>query len=87
MFSFFAAAAWIITVIVSVCFALDYFSDKGGARFNWSLALAVLLWTLYSCYETFAVDPVRDNIRADLLVIYPVLIIVSGIGLIQWLKK
>jgi hypothetical protein len=88
MLNSFAPLAWVITLILAVCFVFNLLSGRGvgGARFNWVLGLAVVLWVLYSCWETFYIDPVRDNIRVDLLVIFPVFLIVTVAGLIRWLK-
>lgn len=85
MFDSFAPLAWILTLIVAVCFAFNFFPNR-GSTFNWVLALAVLLWALYSCWETFFIDPVKDNIRVDLVVIFPVLLVVTIIGLVRWIK-
>ncbi len=85
MFDSFAPSAWLITLILAVCFAFNFFSNRDG-RLNWVFALAVLLWLLYSCWETFFIDPVKDNIRVDLLLIFPVLIVATVVGLIRWLK-
>ncbi len=83
----FAPFAWIATVIVAVCFIFNLLSGGGESKagINWVLGLAVLLWILYSCWETFLVDP-QANIRVDLVVIFPVLLIVTIIGLVRWLK-
>ncbi len=88
MLNSFAPFAWFITLIFAVCLVFNLLSSGGGggARFNWILGLAVVLWALYSCWETFYIDPVRDNIRVDLVVIIPVLLIVTVGGLIRWLK-
>ena len=80
----FARFAWVVTFIVAVCFVFNLLSN-GGGTFNRSLALALLLWVLYSCYETFYIDFPRINIRVDLLVIFPVLAITTVVGLVRWL--
>ena len=80
-----AQFAWIATFIVAACFASSFLFIKSN-KFNWSLASAVLLWVLYSCYETFYIDYPRINIRVDLLLFFPVLAIVTIIGLVRWLK-
>ena len=87
MLDSFAPLAWIVTVILAGCFIFNLLSSGSTdeARFNWILGLAVLLWALYSCWETFLVDP-QANIRVDLVVIFPVLLIVTIIGLVRWLK-
>ena len=84
----FAPLAWVITFILGVCFILNLLSSRGTGRvrYNWILGLAVALWALYSCWETFYIDPVRDNIRVDLVLIIPVLLIASAAGLIRWIK-
>ncbi len=86
MLNSFAPLAWIVTLIITVCFVFSLVSSRGGAGFNWLLALAVLLWALYSCWETFFINPLEDSIRVDLVVIFPVLLIISIAGLIRWLK-
>lgn len=88
LFNSFAPLAWLVTLILTICFVFNYLSGGragGGAGINRVLALAVLLWALYSCWETFLVDP-RANIRVDLVFIIPVLLIVTVAGLVQWLK-
>ena len=79
-----AQFAWVVTCIIAVCFAFNLLSSRGGT-FNRVLALAVLLWVLYSCYETFYIDFPRMDIRVDLLVIFPVLAITTIIGVVRWL--
>jgi hypothetical protein len=80
----FAQLAWVVTVIIAMCFVSNLLSR--GSAFSRSLALALLLWALYGFYETFYIDFPRINIRVDLLVIFPVLAITTIIGLVRWIK-
>ena len=79
----FAQFAWIATVIIADCLAINLY--RTGA-FNRGLGAVLVLWLLYSCYETFYIDFPRINIRVDLLLIFPILAITTIVGLVRWVK-
>lgn len=74
---------WVITLFVVACFVISLM--MGAVKSNRVLGLAALLWMLLGCRETFIVDPHMET-RVDLLIILPVLLIVTVIGLVGWVK-
>jgi hypothetical protein len=77
--------AWVITFFVVTCFVVSIMMGGGVTRPNRLLGVAALLWVLYCGWENFIADNFLD-VRVDLLLIAPALLVVTVSGLILWVK-
>lgn len=69
----------VLTLVPALLFAVHFWRRRAA----WS-GLAALAWALYAAWEiSFLFRPVREWIRIDLLLIYPVLALVSIVALVS----
>ena len=75
-----------LAIVPAVIFGFLYFKNK-----NKLVMWSALLWTIYGIYEELNLLRItcsgECNIRIDLFLIYPILIVISVLAIIKSFKK
>lgn len=77
----------LVAALFLIGFLIMRFSAVGEGKHAWALLVPTIAWALYAVWEWFiVVKSPEANIRVDLLIIWPVLLILSIWFLVKALR-